>query len=74
MKNSLKVLREEKMLSQRELVSLMGRNYQSSISLIESGKRSLEFSEAKKLSCILGVTLDELFEAYLVSRGERISK
>ncbi|WWU66799.1 helix-turn-helix transcriptional regulator (plasmid) [Clostridium baratii] len=74
MKNSLKGLREEKMLSQREVVSLMGNIYQSSMSLIENGKLALEFGEAKKLSGILGVTLDELFEAYSVSRGEIISK
>lgn len=68
MEYSLRDLREERLLSQREVTNLMGSGNKYQISLLENGKRCLEFSEAEKLSRILGVTLDELFIAYSNSR------
>lgn len=70
MEDSLKELREKKLLSQRDVINLMGTRNKDKISLLENGKIHLEFSEAVKLSSIFGVTLEELFQAYRNSKKE----
>lgn len=68
MKDSLKELREKNLLSQRDVLNLMGARNKAKISLLEKGRARLEFSEAVKLSNIFGVTLEELFKAYSNSK------
>ncbi|WP_338631863.1 helix-turn-helix transcriptional regulator [Clostridium baratii] len=68
---SLRDLRRNKLLSQRELTNLMGMR-DGQIRKLESGKRKLEICEAKKLSIILSVTLDDIYNAYKLSKIQNL--
>lgn len=67
MECSLRDLRKKKLFSQNELSSLMGWKNMK-LSFVENGKSKLEFSEAKALSEVLGIDLNELYVAYSNSR------
>jgi len=57
---TLKQAREEKGLSQAELADAVGLK-QSTISQYENGSRKPSLVKAKRLSNILGISLDEFF-------------
>lgn len=69
MKYSLRDLRMQKVFSLNELGSMLGIKGET-LSNIEYGKTPLKFTEAKILSGIYGISLDELYLAYENSKRE----
>lgn len=59
MKTTLSQLREQKGLSQAELAALAGIS-PSAIAMYETGKRTPRFAVAKRLACLLEVSMDDL--------------
>lgn len=60
MKETIKKLRKQNGLTQKELADLVGTS-QAAISNYESGNRSLGIETAKKIAIALEVSLDELW-------------
>lgn len=71
MEHSLRDLRKEKVFSLNELGSMLGMRGDC-VSHIERGKRELKFTDAKILSKIYGISLEEIYTAYENTKREKL--